>query len=316
MNNVTIYVLRLMNSPYDFFIYPRISILNDCSEADVIDECGCLYRDTIKTHQIKGIESSYWNEMSRNVDGIVISHMHYHGIEKVRGGSFSKAVLSAAEKEYISDQIKFMFYDLEENEMKTNKIHKFKKEYENAFHSLLITEPPIENFKKIKIQLKEDIQEMKEAHLNMLNYYPKATPEDVKQLKYLIKSACDSNRDWQFLNILPNYLGIMDRLRLTYEQYVKYVEDATYNLDKISNNQNHIFYSAPRVYFDSRVIESERAKNNKNNDERIFMAIELMIYTLINRSDEFKFDAGAPSELETNEIKWEIIDDILRKNLC
>ena len=46
------------------------------------------------------------------------------------------------------------------------------------------------------------------------------------------------------------------------------------------------------------------------------MAIELMIYTLINRSDEFKFDAGAPSELETNEIKWEIIDDILRKNQC
>jgi hypothetical protein len=305
MNNVTIYVLRLVNSPFDFFIYPRISQLNDCSEADVITECGCLYRDTIKTHQIKGIESSYWNEMPRNVDGIVISHMHYHGIEKVRGGSFSKVVLSAAEKEYISDRIKFMFYDLEENATKTNEIHKFKKEF---------NEHPIENLKNIKNQLEDEITEMKNAHSNMINYYPKATPEDVDRLMYLVKTACDSNRDWQFLNILPNYSGIMDRIQLTYKQYVKYIEDASYNLDKISNNLNNIYYEVPRVYFDSRVIESERTKNkdDKNSDEKMFKAIELMVYTLINRADEFKFDVG--QGWQTHEMKCEIIDEIIRMN--
>ena len=162
MNNVTIYVLKLVNAPYDFFIYPRISLLNDCSEADIITECGCLYRDTIKTHQILKIQESYWNEMPRNVDGIVISHMHYHGIEKVRGGSFSKAVLSAAEKEHISDRIKFMFYDLEENATKTNEIHNFKNEFEKH---------PIENLQKMLNQLDVEITEMKQAHLNSINYY-------------------------------------------------------------------------------------------------------------------------------------------------
>ena len=306
MNNVTIYVLKLVNAPYDFFIYPRISLLNDCSEADIITECGCLYRDTIKPHQIKGIESSYWNEMPRNVDGIVISHMHYHGIEKVRGGSFSKAVLSSAEKEHISDRIKFMFYDLEENATKTNEIHKFKKEFK---------EHPIENLQKTLNQLDVEITEMKQAHSNMLNYYPKATPDDIQQLQYLIESACDPNRNWQFLNILPNYSGIMDRLQLTYKQYVKYIEDAAYNLDKISNNLNNIYYEVPRLYFDSRVIESERARlkdDNKNNDEKMFKAIELMVYTLINRADEFKFDVG--DGWETHEIKYEIINEILKKN--
>lgn len=305
MNNVTIYVLRLINAPFDFFIYPRISVLNDCSEADVITECGCLYRDTIKTHQIKGIESSYWNEMSRSVDGIVLSHMHYHGIEKVRGGSFSKAVLSSAEKEYISDRIKFMFYDLEENATKTNEIHKFKSEFEKH---------PIENLKKTLNQLEHEICEMKQAHSNMINYYPKSTPEDIQQLQHLIESACDPNRDWNFLNILSNYSGIMDRLQLTYKQYIKYIEDASYNLNKISNNLNNIYYEVPRVYFDSRVIESERVKNKikKNSDEQIFKAIELMVYTLINRTDEFKFDVG--DGWETHEIKCEIINEILKNN--
>jgi hypothetical protein len=231
--------------------------------------------------------------------------MHYHGIDKVRGGSFSKAVLSAAEKEYISDRIKFMFYDLEENVTKTNEIHKFKKEFEKH---------PIENLQKTLNQLYVEITEMKQAHLNMINYYPKATPEDVDRLQYLIKTACDPNRNWQFLNILPNYHGIMDRLRLTYEQYMKYVEDAAYNLNKVSNNLNNIYCEVPRVYFDSRVIESERVKNkdNKNNDEQIFKAIELMVYTLINRADEFKFDVG--DGWKTHEIKCEIIREILKKN--
>jgi hypothetical protein len=306
MNNVTIYVLRLVNAAYDFFIYPRMSVTNDCLEADIITECGCLYRDTIKTHQIKGIEKSYWNEMPRNVDGIVISHMHYHGIEKVRGGSFSKAVLSAEEKEYISDRIKFMFYDLEENATKTNEIHNFKNEFKNH---------PIENLQKTLNQLEDEITQMKLAHSNVLNYYPKATPEDVKQLKYFIKTACDPNRDWHFLKILSNYHDMMDRLRLTYEQYVKYVEDASTNLNKISNNLNNIYYKVPKLYFDSRVIESERAHlkdDNKNCDEQMFKAIELMIYTLINRSDEFKFDAG--KGWKTHELKCEIIDEILKKN--
>jgi hypothetical protein len=243
--------------------------------------------------------------MPRNVDGIVLTYMHSHGIEKVRGGSFSKSVLSAAEKENISDRIKFMFYDLEENVTKTNEIHKFKKEF---------NEYTIENLQKTLNQLEHEINEMKQAHSNMINYYPKATPEDIQQLQHLIESACDPNRDWQFLNILSNYSGIMDRLQLTYKQYTKYIEDASYNLNKISNNLNNIYYEVPRVYFDSRVIESERVKNkdNKNNDEQIFKAIELMVYTLINRSDEFKFDAGYG--WETHEIKCEIIHEILKKN--
>lgn len=307
MNTTDVYVLKLVNSPYDFFIYPRINT-SDCSEADIITECGCLYRDTIKTHQIKGIEINYWNRIPIAADGIVFTYMHEYGIEKVRGGSFSKAVLSAAEKELISDRIKFMFYDLEENASKTSEIHKFKNEFEKH---------PIENLQKTLKQLEKEITEMKTAHANMLKYYPKATPDDIQRLKHLIKTACDPNRDWHFLNILPNYSGIMDRLQLTYEQYVKYVENAAYNLDKISNNLNEIYYSSPRVYFDSRVIESERVilkDDNKKSDEQIFKAIELMVYTLMNRSDEFKFDAGAPSALETHEIKSEIINEILSRH--
>ena len=310
MNNITIYVLKLVNAPYDFFIYPRISLLNDCSEADLIAECGCLYRDTIKTHQIKGIESSYWNEMPRNVDGIVLTYMHQHGIEKVRGGSFSKAVLSAAEKEFISDRIKFMFYDLEENASKTSEIHKFKSDFESS---------SIEILQKKLIQLEKEITEMKQAHINMLDYYPNATPEDISELVHLIESACDPNRDWRFLNILPIYSGIMDRLQLTYKQYTKYIEDAAYNLDKISNNLNNIYYEVPRLYFDSRVIESERAKNKNNDNSRdvqMIKAIELMVYTLINRSDEFKFDAQTSNDREAHEIKIEIIREILRMNQC
>lgn len=310
MNNITIYVLKLVNAPYDFFIYPRISLLNDCSEADLITECGCLYRDTIKTHQIKGIESSYWNEMPRDVDGIVLTYMHQHGIEKVRGGSFSKAVLSAAEKNFISDRIKFMFYDLEENASKTSEIHKFKSDFESS---------SIEILQKKLIQLEKEITEMKQAHINMLDYYPNATPEDISELVHLIESACDPNRDWRFLNILPIYSGIMDRLQLTYKQYTKYIEDAAYNLDKISNNLNNIYYEVPRLYFDSRVIESERAKNKNNDNSRdvqMIKAIELMVYTLINRSDEFKFDAQTSNDREAHEIKIEIIREILRMNQC
>jgi hypothetical protein len=295
-----VYVLKLENAPYDFFIYPRIYETNNWQ---ITTECGCLYRTTIKTHQIKEIVRIHWSKMAEEIDGIVLTHMHEHGIEKVRGGSFSKAVLSAAEKEFISDRIKFMFYDLEENARKTTEICNFKMHYESF---------TIENLQQIKNQLEYENNTIKNTKINMLNYYPDASPEDLEYLRNLINTACNSDRDWKFFDILPKYSGILERLKTTYHKYLRYIENAEQELSKVSNGTNDIFYKVPQLYFDSRVIERERVNsNNYNNDNNIFKALELMIYTLLNRSEEFKFDLGDDNS-EIIEIKMEIIEEMLK----
>ena len=52
------------------------------------------------------------------------------------------------------------------------------------------------------------------------------------------------------------------------------------------------WFEAPRLYFDRRIIHEERKllAQQASSDAEMFAAYELMIYTLKNRTDEFKFE--------------------------
>jgi hypothetical protein len=100
----------------------------------------------------------------------------------------------------------------------------------------------------------------------------------------------------------------------TYEQYkdwIKSIEEGVDTRDIFKIPYEKVlpaYLDAPRLYFDARIVPEERKlwKNAESLDASMFSMYELMIYTLQNRVDEFKFDIeGINFTLE--EMKIEIM---------
>jgi hypothetical protein len=228
-------------------------------------DCACLYRLEFETMEfIEKIESVRRHE----IDGLVISWMSQKGMEWVRGGSFTDPVLSDSEKEYISKQIKYMNYELDENAKLINKLHLFAQESSDLYQMVSKQNANLAIQKKIE------------------KYSPRATISDLVWLRGKIETS--QIGDYVFLNILPKYEDVIARLTAVYKQYIEWMkeDDREVKLTPIK-----AWFEAPRLYFDRRIIPEERKLAQlAQQDAEMVAAYELMIYTLKNRTDEFKFE--------------------------
>ena len=290
-----IYVFKsLSDSPSDlpsFFLYPQKRDTPDSSINEIMMDCVCLYRLGNKTltleEKIEGVRPT-------EIDGIVIQWMSQKGIDHVRGGSFSDAIFSKLVKDHISKQIKYMNYDLDENARLVDALHLFAKdcdysEYDKRVETLKFNRT---------IQHKID------------KYSPKASIEDLDWLRKRIRLG--DTWDYNFLDEAHIYERIIKRLVATYEQYKDWINNTEDKPSTPFHNLNarvlpaHL--DAPRLYFDARIVPEERKlwKNaDASLDTNMFSVYELMIYTLQNRVDEFKFDIeGINFTLEEMKIEF------------
>jgi hypothetical protein len=250
-----------------FFLYTHKCNNQDSSNNEILMDCACLYRLDFETMEfIEKIESVKKHE----IDGIVILWMCEKGMEWVRGGSFTDPVLSDSEKEYISKQIKYMNYELDENVKRLEKLHKFAQESTSNLDQMI-------KARNVHLEYKNKIEK----------YSPKATIFDLVWLRGKIET-CQTG-DYVFLNILPKYENVIVRLTAVYKQYLEWMaeDDREVNLTPIK-----AYFEAPRLYFDRRVIPEERklAQLAQAEDDAMFTSYELMIYTLQNRVVDFKFE--------------------------
>jgi hypothetical protein len=275
-----------------FFLYPQKRDNHDSSINEIMMDCVCLYRLGNKTltfeEKIEGVRNT-------EIDGIVIQWMSQKGIDHVRGGSFNDAIFSKSVKDHISKQIKYMNYDLDENALLVDALHLFAKdcdysEYDKRVETL--------KFNRM-IQHKID------------KYSPKASIEDLDWLRKRIRLG--DTWDYNFLDEAHIYERIIKRLVETYEQYKDWIKNEegvdTHDIFKIPYAKvlpAHL--DAPRLYFDARIVPEERKlwKNaDASLDTNMFSVYELMIYTLQNRVDEFKFDIeGINFTLEEMKIEF------------
>ena len=260
-----------------FFLYPQKCDNRDSSINEIMMDCVCLYRLGNKTLTL---EEKIESVCPTEIDGIVIQWMSQKGIDHVRGGSFNDAVLSKSAKEHISRQIKYMNYDLDENAALVEALHLFAKDCDYSEH-----DKRVETLKKNRM-----IQNKIEK------YSPKASIEDLDWLRKRIRLG--DTWDYNFLDEVHIYEHVIKRLVETYEQYKEWLKNAegisTEMVLKIPYaNVLPAYLDAPRLYFDARIVPEER-KLRKNEDAsldtNVFSMYELMIYTLQNRVDEFKFD--------------------------
>lgn len=263
-----------------FFLYAHRgnnAFLNDDSTNEILMDCACLYRLDFETMEfIEKIESVRKHE----IDGIVISWMCEKGMEWVRGGSFTDPVLSDSAKEYISKQIKYMNYELDENAERLEKLHLFA---QDSPFGTVGSFGPLEP---------SNLDQMIKAHAMHLEYKkkiekysPKATISDLNWLRGKIET-CQTG-DYVFLNILPKYENVIARLTAVYKQYLEWMaeDDREVVLTPIQ-----AYFEAPRLYFDRRIIPEERKLAQVHKDDEMFTSYELMIYTLQNRVVDFKFE--------------------------
>ena len=129
-----------------------------------------------------------------------------------------------------------------------------------------------------------DIGRMKIQN-QILKHMPKASIADLEWLKYMI--ATSTSGAWKFMDKLDEYSYVIEKLVAIYNQYVVCVEN--------TNKQNYIYFRSPRLYFDARIIPGERLRytetaKHREIDAEIFKTYELFIYTLLNRTEEFRFD--------------------------
>lgn len=241
------YNIHVFKTGNRFFLYPQLSS-NDDNETMM--DCACLYRLDYKTMEyIEKIESVRRHE----IDGYVISWMFENGMEQVRGGSFSDPILSDSEKEYISRQIKYAHYELNDNNERLQHLHKFAQESSNL--DQMITTHNAHLLYKHRIE----------------QYSPKATISDLDWLREICQTGVCVN--------IKKYENVISRLTAVYKQYVEWMEEDDREVILVPIKA---YFEAPRLYFD--------AYKQALQDDVMFASYELMIYTLQNRVVDFKFE--------------------------
>jgi hypothetical protein len=204
------------------------------------------------------------------VDALVHTYMHQHGIENVRGGRYKSWTLSDTEKEEISDAIKYYAFELEEQKSKRERFHKY-------------------------LQMNNDITSLKNAILvyETLCETRRSYQIDrsiIHELNWLLSVIQTPEK--KFLRIIERYNSLMVALGNVFKQFEREIPDAKSKLDVPICE---LVFSKPFTFFDCRVIPSEREHSNYNFESDtaigdVVKGFELAIYTLINREDEIIFE--------------------------
>lgn len=261
-----IYVFKLLMDN-QFFLYPKRRYENN--DTNVMIECKCLY--CLENEMLQLCEKIEMVKQTE-IDGLVIQWMSQEGIDHVRGGSFTDTVLSDATKEYISRQIKYMNYDLEKNDCIIKRLRGLT---DISFSDLSNMNQEICKCKNIQEQINQ--------------YYPAVSIEDLNWLRAKVDASLAG--EWK-----DKYYKLMRNLTTLYKQYTEYQK---FHNDEVIHTVDDVPYlSSPHMYFDTR-----RRSTGEGKDDAVFKTYETLIYTLLNRTDELKFDIH-DFDLEWEEMKY------------
>ena len=264
---MTLYDIYVFKGDNKFFIYPKRRYENN--DANAMIECKCLY--CLENEMLQLCEKIEMVKQTE-IDGLVIQWMSQEGIDHVRGGSFIDTVLSDATKEYISRQIKYMNYDLEKND---GIIKRLRGLTDISFSDLSNMHQEICKCKNIQEQINQ--------------YYPAVSIEDLNWLRAKVDTSLAG--EWK-----DKYNELMRNLTTLYKQYKEYQK---FHNDEVTHMIDEVPYlSSPHMYFDV-----SRRSTGEEKDDEVFKTYETLIYTLLNRTDELKFDIQ-DFDLEWAEIKY------------
>lgn len=273
-----VYVYKMTNG--NFVVYPA-PIKTMTPEL----ECRFIYFDWFRDDAtIECQYEVYKNVEYHQVDGIVHKYMHMYGIEHVRGGKYKTEFLTDAERDSISDSIKYFTSEADEL----------------ASHAHKYTSMSTDDIEKQMPQIDAD-----QTRYTLL---------EQKLCEYSINRRLIHDLDWltdmirnpvtRFFDIQSRYYRLIQDLRSIYLRYMETFDNAQQSIASVYNKYRQHFGSGeimiaeeqlrnPVLYFDSRVIWEERqrcALDFNHRDQLILDIFSLIIYTFINREDEVKFD--------------------------
>jgi hypothetical protein len=266
MFNIYIYKLRDGDK---FLLCPHFTTHVDDNVEDQMS--AFLYQEIVETNPIANFHHVEEGILGWQVDGFVHTYMHQYGIENVRGGRYNRWTLTDAQKDEISNAIKFFTSDLEEQEIKKNKYCDYVKMYDDE----VVLKNQIHSYELLS-------EKRKRFAIDREIVY------ELNWLQRIIQTPVD-----KFLEVQIRYSALMRSLSKVFEQFEREIEDAN---DKIDNkNICKLVFSKPYTFFDCRVIPAERTHTNYKVEEDVLLpdvikAFELAIYTLINREDEIAFE--------------------------
>jgi hypothetical protein len=275
-----IYVYELNDGKY--LLYPRVisNYDNFC-----IGEAAFVYQEIVKNNPIKQVVHVQNNLEAWQIDAYVHLYMQNYGVKNVRGGRYN--TLQLPEKDEISDAIKYFTYGLEEQE---RRVYQYYEYLDTIVHDPDNYREKINNYEKTDL-------ERKRFEIDRTIIY---------DLNWLIRSI--ENGVDKFFEISDEYYKLMDKLSLIYKQYLNVMEDAQTKIDGLCKDNNicTLFFDKPYVFFDKRIIMSERETNNYDfkTDKQLDCVIkifELAIYSLINREEEIYFDLNQIRIKETKD---------------
>ena len=273
-----LYDIYVFKGDNQFFLYPKRRYENNDTNAMI--ECKCLY--CLENEMLQLCEKIEMVKQTE-IDGQVIQWMSQEGIDNVRGGSFTDTILSDATKEYISQQIKYMNYDLEKNDSIIKKLQGLT---DISFCNLL--------------NMHQEICKCKNIQEKIDKYYPAVSIEDLNWLRAKVDTSLSG--EWKFIHIVDKYNKLIRNLTILYKQYKEYQKFHNNEVIHMINDVPYLL--SPHMYFDARIISEERRRSvGTGNDNEVFKTYETIIYTLLNRTDELKFDMQ-DFDLEWEEMKY------------
>lgn len=248
-------------------------------------ECRFIYFDWFRDDAtIECQYAVYKNVEWHQIDGIVHQYMHMYGIAHVRGGKYKSEFLTDAERDSISDSIKYFTSDADEL---ASHAHKYTSMLPNDIANQM---PQIEADGTKYVLLGQKLCEYS-INRQLVN--------DLDWLTSIIRNPVT-----RFFDIQSRYYRLIQDLRSIYVRYTETFDNAPQSIVSVYNKYRQHFGTGeimiaeeqlrnPVLYFDSRIIWEERQRNPQDfnhRDELILDIFSLMIYTFINREDEIKFD--------------------------
>ena len=207
MNYCNLFILTLDNRT--IFLYAALP--NDKSPDSIKKEFQILYPEYPPIHDITMVLHKI---KFRDIDSYVLLYMHKHGIDKVRGGSFTTPILSNEIKNFISDRIKYIYEDLPQT-------HAMLNQYDNNSLSKVI-------------ELREKIKLMK----------PILTNDELNLLLEIQPNSMDIHK----------YNSLLNKCGNLYYQFCKQCPEGKEDLQKLVEMKSHIWLYSPNTALDSYFI--------------------------------------------------------------
>lgn len=240
-----------------------------------------LYQEIVRDNPIFELDHTVMEScVDWQVDALVHTYMHKHGIENVRGGRYKSWTLSDVEKEEISKAIKYYAFELEDQKSKRDRFY----EYSQMNNDITSLKNSIVKYERLCE--KRRLYQIDRSIIYELNW-----------LLSVIK-----NPEKKFLPIVERYNSLMVALRNVFIQFEREIPDAK---SKLEVPICELVFSKPFTFFDCRIIPSEREHSSYNFDSDtaigdVVKGFELAIYTLINREDEIIFEM---EEIDIEELR-------------